>query len=72
MKNSTIIAIVIVIVALGVWYVVSQRETVAPGVPVSETAAEDTTGVINTDVENINIGDIDGDINSLKSDIQGL
>lgn len=75
MKNSTIIAIVIIIAALGIWYFVSQKETaVSPTVPtVSETTgAPDTTGAINADLEGIDVGDIDGDIQSLESDIQGL
>lgn len=72
MKNSTIIAIVIVIAALGIWYVVSQRETIAPVVPVSEFTTGDTTEAINADIESIDIGNIDGDIQSLEADIQGL
>lgn len=72
MKNSTIIAIVIVIAALGIWYFVSQREAVTPVIPVPEIVVEDTTESLNADIQNIEIGDTDRDIRSLESDIRGL
>lgn len=74
MKNSTIIAIVIVLVAFGVWYFVSPKvdKSPIPSAPTSITEVTDTTNVIISDVESIDTGDINGDIQSLETDIQGL
>lgn len=74
MKNSTIIAIVIVLAAFGVWYFVSPKVDKSPTLPATPSVTEvsDTTNAINTDVESIDIVDINGDIQSLETDIQGL
>lgn len=78
MKNSTIIAIVIVLAAFGVWYFVSPKVDKSPVIPSAPSTAtsimevSDTTNVINTDVESIETVDITGDIQSLETDIQGL
>lgn len=74
MKNSTIIAIVIVLAAFGVWYFVSPKVDRSPTPPATTSITEvaDTTNAIISDVESIETIDINGDIQSLESDIQGL
>lgn len=74
MKNSTIIAIVIVLAAFGVWYFVSPKvdKSPIPSAPTSTTEVADTTNVIISDVESIETVDVSGDIQSLETDIQGL
>lgn len=73
MKSKTgIIIVIIVIAALGYWYwsVKGTPFVSAPTTTINEAA--DTTADINTDVQNINIGDLNGDLENIDKDISTL
>lgn len=74
MKNSTIIAILIVVGALGIWYFVSRKDSTILTIPFISEPLEtaDTLEAINAGVESIDVGSIDRDIQSLEADIQRL
>lgn len=74
MKSKTgIIIAIIVIAALGYWYW-SGKETPSVSAPTTATINEtaDTTADISTDVQNINVGDLNSDFEAIDKDINTL
>lgn len=68
-KTSIIIAIIIV-TALGYWYWSGTSSVPFPALAPVETA--DTTNAIDADIQSIDIGDMDGDLNAIDADINAL
>ena len=64
MNNKIIIAIVIVLVILGVWWLISSRPSEAPG---TSATGSDKTTTINQDV-----GDYTQDLEVIDQDINSL
>ncbi len=76
-KNLIIGIILLVIVVLGVWFVVLAPVTPAPVmpgliVPANTESQTDTTSSIDTELNTINIENVDGDFQDVKGDIQSL
>ena len=73
MNNKIIFLIVIVVLSvLGYVYQDKLGTYFAPTTKVEITVPSDTTEVINTEVQNIDIGDIDSDFESIDKDINTL
>lgn len=73
MKSKTgVIIAIIIIAALGYWYwsVKGTPSVTAPTTTIDEAA--DTTADINADVQNINVGDLNGDFEQMDKDINTL
>lgn len=73
MNNKTIILIVIIALAvLGYVYQDTLMTFFAPTTNIEITTPADTTEVINTEVQNIDIGDLTSDFESIDKDINTL
>lgn len=73
MNNKIIILIVIIALAvLGYVYQDKLGTYFTPTTKVEITVPADTTEVINTEVQNINIGDLNKDFESIDKDINTL
>ena len=73
MNNKIIILIVIIVLAvLGYVYQDKLMTYFGPATKVEITVPGDTTEVINTEVQNIDIGDLDSDFESIDNDINTL
>lgn len=73
MNNKIIFLIVIIVLAI-LGYVYQDRlgTYFSPTTKVEITVPTDTTEVINTDVQNINVGDLNKDFESIDKDINSL
>ncbi|KKU91510.1 MAG: hypothetical protein UY23_C0001G0116 [Candidatus Jorgensenbacteria bacterium GW2011_GWA1_48_11] len=69
MNNKIIIAIVIVLVILGVWWLISSRPSEAPG---TSATGSDKTTTINQDLGNVDVGDYTQDLEVIDQDINSL
>ncbi|OGG43140.1 hypothetical protein A3G50_01820 [Candidatus Jorgensenbacteria bacterium RIFCSPLOWO2_12_FULL_42_11] len=78
-----IIGAVIVLIGLGIWYWQAQKEKIiAPSVnapevseigqPASPTIKEDSTSVINQELDSIDIGDLNKEFQTIDSDLNSL
>lgn len=73
MNNKIIVLIVIIaLTVLGYVYRDTLRTYVTPTTKVEITVPADTTEVINTEVQNIDIGDLNTDFQSIDKDINSL
>lgn len=68
-KNLIILAVVIVLIALGVWLWQSSYQ---PSTTTTSPTTEDTTTTINADLSNITVGSDTQDFTGIDADIQSL
>ncbi len=79
MSKNILIAIIVIVAAavIGfvVWFIQSSQ---APTVPVplvedaSKSAVNDTVSAVNSEIENIDIGDLDKEFQDINADLQSL
>ncbi len=67
MKKLLLIIVVLAVVIAGIWLLSSsskEQQVLAP--------AEDSTGMIANDLNNINLGDLNSDFQSVNADVNSL
>ena len=79
MNKNILIAIIVIVAAVVigfvVWFIQSSQ---APTVPVplvedaSKSAANDAVSAVNSEIENIDIGDLDKEFQDIDADFQSL
>lgn len=68
-KNLIILAVVIVLIALGVWL---WQSSYRPGASVTSPTTEDTATAVDADLSNINVESDTQDFTGIDADIQSL
>ncbi|KKT21178.1 MAG: hypothetical protein UW04_C0009G0004 [Parcubacteria group bacterium GW2011_GWB1_43_8] len=76
MKKTIIIVIILIIAGAIFWMFKSKTNTPATettNMPTTQNQVDDTEiTTINSDIESIDVGDIDQEFNDLNKDLQGL
>ena len=76
MKKTIIIVIILIIAGAIFWMFKSKTNTPATettNMPTTQNQVDDTEiTTINSDIESIDVGDIDQEFNDLNNDLQGL
>ena len=69
-KNLIILVVIIVLIALGVWY--WNSSLYHPSTTATAPTTEDTTTAIDSDLSNINVESGDQDFKDIDTDLQTL